>query len=110
MLFLFFAASAAPIEACSAAMNGLGSVSVEAVLAACPVPPKRELWTGDYDDRCDDAFTDARSFAKMAHGLPPVMIAGMIRSFQAEAKDCTKPLPPPKPLPPDCAHVRRLWC
>lgn len=116
MLLLFIAAasvSANPITTCSTAMRGLGRAPATEILQACPAaPPKRVLWPAEArDDRCDPALNSARSFAKMAHGLPPAMIAGMLRSFDAEVAECTQPTQPPKPLPPtDCVHAARLWC
>lgn len=111
LLFVLAADAASPIEQCSVAMRGLGSTPKTVIEQACPAPPKRNLWAGDYDDRCDSALIYARDVAGSARGLPPVMVKGMIAEFDARAARCREPAPPPKPLPPtDCAHSKRLWC
>lgn len=112
ILLLALAASATdPLSACSAAMRQLGSAPRDVIEAACPAPPKRNIWSAEnYDDRCDDVFTFARDAARTARGLPPVMLKGLVAEFDKRVAACQTPIPP-KPLPPkDCATTKRLWC
>ncbi|AKM10044.1 hypothetical protein GGR19_002681 [Croceicoccus naphthovorans] len=106
-MFIVYLAAAAvdPLAVCTAAMQGLGSVPREQIEAACPPPPKRNIWTDTDDGRCDGVFVYARDSAKMASGLPSVMTDGMIAEFNRRLEACQKPSPPPV----EGRKTLRLW-